>query len=374
MLAFMFARRLDGPWSVRWPEQMAGAALFLAAAFLAWRLGWVREAVRSGTGGLANLDISWEVLARAVLLALLPTILLILKRATRLQRADVASSLALLLFAAYVVDITSTRSSLPIPSLLALLAWRYTLRHSARVQRRLDGAAAFVRRTRRLLVVAVIDEIQVLDRKSELEKKAASGDLSPRAYIVGTQAIADELRELEHRTNLPIGLKVRDVVLAFGPSRRAWINGCWAAKRAWPVVVVASLPLVAWFLAQEVSIVPARLGVQAAQAAVWIVSFVATWILGAFVFGYLFDQLRGESGLAKGVRFSLTIVACLLPVWLASVTSTDLATLFLRASGTLLFYALLGLVAFDQRTARRAGRRLTWRELRNIARTGTPTP
>jgi hypothetical protein len=65
------------------------------------------------------------------------------------------------------------------------------------------------------------------------------------------------------------------------------------------------------------------------------------------------------------VIISAAIIACLLPSWLGTVVSApDLAALLLRAGQTFLFFAVLGIWAFDYKIFQRALReQYTWKKL-----------
>jgi hypothetical protein len=79
----------------------------------------------------------------------------------------------------------------------------------------------------------------------------------------------------------------------------------------------------------------------------------ADWLLGSFFLGYFFSAIQGSTGLRKGLRLSLAIVACLLPVWLVgALTPNDFRVLVLRVAQNVLFYTVLGVWAFDHRIFR----------------------
>jgi hypothetical protein len=92
-------------------------------------------------------------------------------------------------------------------------------------------------------------------------------------------------------------------------------------------------------------------------AVVQLSSFIADGLIGAFFFGFFFNVIRGSSGLKKGINVSLVVVLCLLPSWIAPLSSSSLSNLLallFRAGQTFLFYMIIGVWAFDYRNYRHA--------------------
>jgi hypothetical protein len=88
-----------------------------------------------------------------------------------------------------------------------------------------------------------------------------------------------------------------------------------------------------------------------------LVVFIMDGLVGAFFFGFFFNWIRGASGLKKGINISLAIILCLLPSWIAPLSSssvTNLMALLFRACQTFLFFTILGVWAFDYKNYREA--------------------
>jgi hypothetical protein len=86
-------------------------------------------------------------------------------------------------------------------------------------------------------------------------------------------------------------------------------------------------------------------------------------------FGFFFEQIRGRSGLEKGLSLAAVLTVCQLPVWISTSTSVAafVAAIVWTASQTFLFFLSLGVIAFDYRTLRQTlGERFDWRYLTSL--------
>jgi hypothetical protein len=145
-------------------------------------------------------------------------------------------------------------------------------------------------------------------------------------------------------------LKAKDLALSLGPCPTNWDNGVHALKRGF----IISLPFLLLYL---LTFLIKQIRLDSSFVFLWtvlrIITFVLDWALYAFFFGYFFNQLQGESGLKKGLRVALVVIACLFPVWLTSGSSlVELSATFLRAGQIFLFFTVLGVWAFDYHTFR----------------------
>ena len=84
------------------------------------------------------------------------------------------------------------------------------------------------------------------------------------------------------------------------------------------------------------------------------VLFYLRWLASAFFFGYFFIDIRGDSGLKKGVRIALVVIACDLPLWLLQILVSNIylsngyfSQILVTLSQELLFFTLLGILCFD---------------------------
>lgn len=82
--------------------------------------------------------------------------------------------------------------------------------------------------------------------------------------------------------------------------------------------------------------------------------FYLSWLVSAFFFGYFFIDIRGDSGLKKGIRIALVSIACNLPIWLLEMLFSAhysrneyLSSIILSLTQDLLFFTLLGILCFD---------------------------
>jgi hypothetical protein len=88
-----------------------------------------------------------------------------------------------------------------------------------------------------------------------------------------------------------------------------------------------------------------------------VAAFVGSWLIVGFLFGLMYEHLRGQSGMQKGLLLGGAILALTLPFQLLSTLASGLPliSITIRVLQVLAFTALLG-VAFDLRLMRRVGR------------------
>lgn len=272
--------------------------------------------------------------------------------------------LAALLFGCYVVGSTAHWFLIPAPLLLSLWVLpRFVLRPPGECVS-LDTARASILSSRAgwLKAVpsaerrgAVRDALKKLSEnfgageiksKEEFEKQRAEIEklLAPERADGGEQAGADEAR----------------LALNFGPLGTRWQDGVWASKVG---LLLASpfLALSLWELLQGAPEGPHERLYLLSRALIQ----SANWAAAGFFFGYFFPDLRGDTGLRKGIYVALAVCACLLPVWLTAQPNP--AAVLLRAGQTVIFFSALGLCAFDYFTLRsELGERFEWRRLLDV--------
>jgi len=88
-----------------------------------------------------------------------------------------------------------------------------------------------------------------------------------------------------------------------------------------------------------------------------VAAFVASWLILGFFFGLMYEHLRGQSGMQKGLLLGAAILVLTLPFQLLSTLASGLPliSITIRVLQVLAFTTSLG-VAFDLRLMRRTGR------------------
>ena len=203
-----------------------------------------------------------------------------------------------------------------------------------------------------------------------LQKKVYAGDLSLSEFEKRKTELEAGIADCERGATLSCGLTAKDTVLAVGPKVDNWENGIWATR----IGLFLLLPFLVIYVIYGAAMLQA-----ASLLMLWdtyylyyfcrAVIVIANWLVSAFFFGYFFTDIRGNSGLEKGIRLSLAILLCLLPVSLVSASnSAELTAQILRAVQVFLFSTFLGLCAFDYTTVRRTlGERFAWANLARLA-------
>jgi Family of unknown function (DUF6185) len=281
------------------------------------------------------------------------------------QRREVREvRLAALLFAGFLVGVSANLFLVPIPFLIAIFIFpRFVLAPRER-RHALGKSRGYVLTHRESLLRAILESSEARRFKEalfKLRKKVVSGEMTPRNFEQHRAEVEAFVGEPRFGRR-PRALEASDAVLSVGPYPTNWENGLWALRCGALLAVPLVILYVLVFLLKDLLLQNPFRGLAVGRQ---LIGASANWLLGAFFLGYFFSDLQGTSGLRKGLRVSLAIVGCFLPVWfLGAATPDDLRALVLRAAQIVLFYTVLGVWAFDHRIFRQLPRKdFGWREL-----------
>ncbi len=273
------------------------------------------------------------------------------------------SAVALLLFSCYVISTTLNWFIVPIPFLLALKLYPQFLAIPLRKVNALNYLKPLAVERRRWFLDRVFDlslSRRLLSSIDQMEKKIAAGDLAVEEFLQRRLKLEKYAAGVREENDFFYDLEAKDLALTLGPHRTNWLNGIHAVKRG----LIISLPFIVFYL---LTFLIKEIRLNAPFVFLWtslrIITFILDWAIYAFFFGYFFNQLKGESGLKKGLRVALVVIACLSPVWLTSgASSVELSATFLRAGQIFMFFTVLGVWAFDYHTFRKTLRdQFSWK-------------
>lgn len=250
------------------------------------------------------------------------------------------------IFAGYVIGTAGVFAVLPVPFLIAFPLFDRLMLRRPSDTKRLAGNATLIREHRGELLEARIpkdgdssDEHGAPDAGEE--PAAAGGDDEEAA--TDAETTADGLQRW----------RVRNVA-ALGPRRPIWgdvvlsvqIGGALASGLV--LLYLTQYPFTTVTTADPYYL--QRLGLNVA-------AFVGSWVIIAFFFGLMYEHLRGESGLRKGLWLGALILALTLPFQLLSTLASGLPllTITIRVLQVLAFTVILGLT-FDVWLLHRHGR------------------
>ena len=232
-------------------------------------------------------------------------------------------------FAGNVIGTAGVFAVLPVPFLVALpLFDRLLLRPRPEV-----------------LALAEAAPIIRTDRRRLLEESIRRGTTPEPKDAPWTPPDAGYVRSEE--------FMVRNVA-AVGPAASVWGNVVLGLSVAGLLVIgLVALYLTQYSFTSVTSDDPhylQRLGLN-------IAAFVGSWLIVAFLFGLMFEYLRGESGLQKGLWLGASILLLTLPFQLLSTLASGLPliSITIRVLQVLAFTVLLG-AAFDLHLLRQQGR------------------
>lgn len=160
---------------------------------------------------------------------------------------------------------------------------------------------------------------------------------------------------------VPDGRKIALAELAFalGPSLSPVENGLRALRvGAWGALVFVLIYAVPSFATTDQADRFPYLSALSRAASVG-----GYWLIGAFFFGYFYSQIRGAAGWKKGAMLAFGIAIAREPfALLAAQSAADYAAIGINVAQRFAFFVLIGLLAFDVITFRKAvGRAVAWR-------------
>jgi hypothetical protein len=256
------------------------------------------------------------------------------------ERRQRALALGTLLFAVFAVGLmrrplTTFAALLPIAPLLAWGGFRLLTRpEETRIPYPLRILLAAPRRRREIV----------------------RGALGMTATAEEAQALPECLRPLAEASTPPLST----LALAFGRAdgRTPWERGLAAATR----MLVLVIPLTILFapgLSAEIANRAASAFGPLEVLAVFVAPFVLRWLLYAFVLGYFFPHLRGQTGWEKGLYLGLVIGLANLTqdVLLYAQSVADVKGLLVETGVTLLMLSIVAVWSFDWPRVSEAGGR-----------------
>jgi len=233
-------------------------------------------------------------------------------------------------FAGFGVGTAGVFASLPIPFVLAFAFFeRVLLRSDADLQRLADESPELRRQRSELVTEAIAPPTP------------PAGDASP---------VPEEPDEKPGPAEI-------------GPESTIWDtirSALWAGT--WPTIALTLVYFAQYDLTTIIRVDPYFFQ----RPALDLASFAASWLILAFLFGLLYEHLRGTSGVQKGVRLGLAILVFTVPFQVVTVVAGNLApaTVTVRVLQVVAFTVVLG-ATFDLALLREAGK-LRWSRPREL--------
>jgi hypothetical protein len=270
----------------------------------------------------------------------------------------------LYLFAFLLINSSTTWLFIPVPFLVALLIARFWLFRPAAEMDGLREAVGKGFRNLKRLIQEALDASDARSRFRAARKALASqfekATLTPAEYEEKLEAYEGYLQKKLKGEVTQVGITSRTAVFAIGePSVR---GNMMAALKVGSVLafIPFCIALYRYFPTGRVDY-PYPM----ADLLVFFVWAAASWLLYAIFFGYFLVHLRGNNGLAKGIRL---FVALSIPFAIYRVLETQslahMRPFILWAAQLFLFCSLLGLLAVDYRLLRKSG--FKFRDLRVV--------
>jgi hypothetical protein len=246
----------------------------------------------------------------------------------------------MIFFSIFVINSTTSLFLIPIPFLVALLVVRVWLfippEHAVQLNAGLKETSGKRQ--------AFIQDILIADRvANQLDRLNKAFSKTPTD--INVEETYDRLKiKLDERKEKIIlktdGLTARDTVFVYG-EKNLWEN---ALTMVYSGLVLALVPF-SFFLYDFLPKTEIRYPYPFTNILITMFQALASWLIYAFFFGYFYPNIRGRTGLAKGMAM---FVAVVVPFALYRVLSTqsleEMASFFLWALQIFLFFTLLGLI------------------------------
>jgi hypothetical protein len=246
---------------------------------------------------------------------------------------------------------------IPITFLVGWLLFDHVLVRPASDSSKIESLSKDRRGRARELIKQILDlnasERAYLAYRRKQREKFINGDIDLKAFQSGLAAVEEELETVRKATSLR-GTTAKAGALGLGPEESA-------AGNAWHGVRWALLLATPWIIASILNVLttPKDQSAYPLWDLIYSVSAILIrWAACGFFFGYFFSYIRGASGIQKAVWTFLVCALAQAPHAALTITSMDQArALILWNLQLFIVLMLLGLVAFDYVTLRRAGYR-----------------
>jgi hypothetical protein len=262
--------------------------------------------------------------------------------------------LGLIIFAAVLVGTRWTWALLPVPFALAFVFYKLLWLPPKKVEV-IDDVVAGVwgqrRRGKEGNPVGWGDEVTSVLKTKKLRKDLAGVEKDKESTYAEREAEKKALSDLIEAQSAQRKLRddmkedkvvrVSEALLGIGPQRTNWGNAAHAVRYALALAgLPAALICVDFWMRAE----PGPGGYWLLDVSQRFLVSSAHWLTAAFFFGYFFNYLCGENGVAKGLRFAAYAV---IP---AAACPLGLSVIWLYATCFLLFAVTLAMWAFDRYT------------------------
>jgi len=269
---------------------------------------------------------------------------------------EAALDAATVLFAAFVINSLARWLFIPVSFLVGLLVARFWLFRPADEMAALQPAMEASARNRPRLIQGIVDAASAKTRLENIRKtltsKLESAELTPEQYEERLDNYRQYFQE-KLASEVVHGHQSRDTVLAVGETD-VWKNATIAVRYG---AILALVPLLIslyeYFPNQQVDY-PYPL----VDLVAFLIRAPASWLLYAFLFGYCYVHLRGNSGLTKGFYLCIAIVIPFAAYRLLNTESLAQMQSFLLWAVQIFFFCILLGLSMDYRLLRQNGFRL----------------
>ena len=264
------------------------------------------------------------------------------------------------LFAGYVVGTNDTWILLPISFLVAWLVYRYVLIESPYQISQITYLEKYIRLNRSNLLAQLAQDLAFLKlqkKKEEVLVNLANGKINPSEYEKTVLTLDSEMQSLKKpELDIP-GVRVKDIVLAIGTFDKPIDNAVLGLRSAFLLQLPLLYIFIQYYLFKEIYSSSLHLWMILISQ---LISFVSRWLVMGFLFGLLYEFIRGNNGLRKSLFVSGAYALSILPYRLLIVNSISGASSYLFEIGQMsIFMICLGLL-MDWETLKSQGYRFSY--------------
>ena len=261
-------------------------------------------------------------------------------------------ALAAMLFAFYLCGGSTHLLLVPIPLLLGWYLFSERLLDTSKASREAPPPTA--RRADTIARLLRLKDAQRLSNgfRKQGEKAYVTAEITRQEY---DQGLSDASGRVEQAAQ-DLSMSERDAqqaIFAYGPGDGRWSNAHSAVLYSIPIIVLFQLGLINEIFSNEYErsyplfdIVSPLLG------------STVSWLISAFLFGYLFHLIKGRNGVEKALAYAVVLLLPALVIVLLNEQPLLGESAGKRLLRIALFAFYLGLVAFDLKTLQRYNRGL----------------
>jgi len=268
-----------------------------------------------------------------------------------------------IIFSGFIVGTNENWIVIPISFIAAWLIYKHFLINKPYHISQIAYYENLVRTKRSELLAQLVNDLAIIKlqkKKEETFVNLAKGkiNLSEQENIIIT--LDKEIQSLQKLDPSPLGVRVKDIVLAFGPYKKPIKNAVLGLKTAFLLQLPLLYIFIQYYLFDKTDLGTEHLWLILLSQ---LVTFISGWLILGFFFGLLYEFIRGNNGLRKALFISGAYALSLIPYRLLTInSSSDFSTFIFEVGQTAILLVGIGLF-MDWETLKKHGYRFSYLQI-----------